>query len=537
MIIASMTRALSIFVVVGGVAIASPAVAAPLFDAQNFQPSSTSNGYLNVDSPFPVGHLGGYAGLFLSYAKDPLVLRDSSGKIAPGGRLVEHQLGLTLVGALSVFRRAEFGLTLPFVPYQATDGTLTPSGKIAAGAIGDLKLDFKVLIWRREWAGRHQLGLGVLGGANFPTGSTSAFAGHGGFGVHLRLLLGYMGPRASATLSFGALLRESRKFYDLNVTHQITIGLAGRVKVWRGLDVMGEVVTAIGVGLPKNTSLQASEAPTEVLAGLRYRTRIGLAPLVAAGGGLGRGYGTPIARAIFGLQYTNPGKAVTLVDRKPNNDRTPDRPPTKPDPTPPPTPPTPPPTPAVVDSDGDGIVDSMDGCPDKKGVMENRGCPDMDSDGDGIVDRLDRCPFDPENYNGVEDEDGCDDGGGPLVRIEGDSIEIKDGIGFESGTLLDSKSFKTLDALGALLRNHPELKKLRVEGHTDNKGSVIENLDLSRDRASTVRRFLVENHRVDGARLIAQGFGADRPIADNKTPQGRAKNRRIEIVILERDSQ
>lgn len=267
----------------------------------------------------------------------------------------------------------------------------------------------------------------------------------------------------------------------------------------------------------------------ELLGGLRYRTKLGLTPLLAAGGGMGRGYGTPEARIIAGLSFTYPGKKVTFVDRRPPSDRVPLTPPKPVD-----KPVEKPTASADVDTDGDGIVDRIDGCPKQKGVMENRGCPDVDSDGDGIVDRLDKCPFDPENYNALDDDDGCDDGGGPLARIEGDVVEIKDPIGFESGTLFDPKSFKSLDALGNLLRNHPELLKIRIEGHTDNKGSPIENLDLSRDRASTVRRFLIENHRIDGARLVAQGFGADKPIADNKTPQGRAKNRRIEIVIVER---
>ncbi len=509
---------------------AAALAAPPQLDAQNFSPSSTSNGYLNVDSPFAGGHLGAYAGLFFSYAKDPLVLRDANGNLPPGGRLIEHQLGMTLVGALSVYGRAEVGLTLPFIPYQATDPTLAPSGRVAAGAVGDIKVDFKLLAWRRRWEGQRSIGFGILGGVNLPSGNTAAFAGHGGFGGHVRLLLGYRAPRGSVSFSFGGLLRESRTFYDLNVTHQLQVGLAGHVNLWRGLDVIGEIVTAIGVGLPRGTGLQGSEVPTEVLAGLRYRTKLGLAPLLAAGGGIGRGYGTPIGRVILGLSFNHPGKAVTLVDRRVNNDRTPPKPAVPAKPTEPVRP-----TPAAdPDTDGDGIVDRIDGCPNQKGVMENRGCPDIDSDGDGIVDRSDKCPFDPENYNAVDDDDGCDDGGGSLARLEGTVIEIKDGIGFESGTLFDPKSFKHLDALGNLLRNHPELTKVRIEGHTDNKGSALENLDLSRDRASTVKRFLVENHRIDGKRIIAQGFGADKPIADNKTPQGRTKNRRIDVVIVER---
>lgn len=509
---------------------ARTASAAPLFDAQTFRPSSTSNGYLNVDSPFVAGHLGGYAGLFLTYARDPLVLRDANGNVAPNGRVIGDQIGLTLVGALSLFRRAEIGVTLPVIVYQSTDATYAP-GPIAATAVGDITLDFKVLAWRRAWTKKRQLGFGILGGVAFPSGKSDAFAGHGGFGAHVRALLGYSAPRGSISFSFGGNLRESRQFYDLNITHQITLALAGHVNVVKGLDFLAEAVTAIGVGLPKGSSLQSSEAPVEILGGIRYRTALGLAPMIAGGGGIGQGYGTPVGRVIFGVTYTNRGKNIQLVDLRVSNERTPPKPkPVEPEP----QKPIEPQKPQVTDTDGDGIVDSMDACPTTKGALENRGCPDVDADGDGIVDRKDKCPFDPENYNGVDDDDGCDDGGGALVRIEGDAVELKEPINFESGTLFEPKSFRVLDALGNLLRNHPELGKVRIEGHTDNRGGVVENLDLSRDRASTVRRFLIENHRVDAARLVAQGFGADKPIADNKTPQGRAKNRRIDVVILER---
>jgi outer membrane protein OmpA-like peptidoglycan-associated protein len=75
---------------------------------------------------------------------------------------------------------------------------------------------------------------------------------------------------------------------------------------------------------------------------------------------------------------------------------------------------------------------------------------------------------------------------------------------------------------------------VRVEGHTDNRGSAIDNLDMSRDRAAAVRRHLIDIGGVDGKRLVAQGFGPDRPIADNKSEAGRAKNRRIDLVIIEK---
>jgi outer membrane protein OmpA-like peptidoglycan-associated protein len=91
-----------------------------------------------------------------------------------------------------------------------------------------------------------------------------------------------------------------------------------------------------------------------------------------------------------------------------------------------------------------------------------------------------------------------------------------------------------LAVVAKLMELHPEILRVRVEGHTDNKGSAIDNLDLSRERAAAVRRHLIDIGGIDGKRLVAQGFGPDRPVGDNKTEAGRAKNRRIELVIIEK---
>jgi outer membrane protein OmpA-like peptidoglycan-associated protein len=85
-----------------------------------------------------------------------------------------------------------------------------------------------------------------------------------------------------------------------------------------------------------------------------------------------------------------------------------------------------------------------------------------------------------------------------------------------------------------IIQLHPEILKLRIEGHTDNKGSPLDLLELSRARAAAVRHWLVDHGHVDGKRLVAEGFGPDRPIADNRDFVGRAKNRRIELVVVQK---
>jgi outer membrane protein OmpA-like peptidoglycan-associated protein len=239
------------------------------------------------------------------------------------------------------------------------------------------------------------------------------------------------------------------------------------------------------------------------------------------------------ARAIFGVKYVTPTRRrvedamPTVVDRVPST--APATNPTPPIATEPIAPPPPP------DRDHDGIPDSADRCPDKAGVAENQGCPDFDSDGDGYVDRLDKCPFEPETWNGVADDDGCPDQPAALAALVGDRLVMYEPILFDrDGRSVDKRSAKLLGIIARILNLHAEILKLRVEGHVDNKMPALEGLELSRARAAAVRRWLIDNGHVDGRRLTAQGYGADRPIADNRDFIGRAKNRRIELVIMQK---
>jgi outer membrane protein OmpA-like peptidoglycan-associated protein len=188
------------------------------------------------------------------------------------------------------------------------------------------------------------------------------------------------------------------------------------------------------------------------------------------------------------------------------------------------------------DADKDGVPDNVDRCPTVKGVPENDGCPDIDSDGDGIIDRLDRCPFEAEVYNGVADEDGCPDDGAALAEIGSGQVAIFEPLQFDKvrgGEKLSPRSERVVAAVGALLKVHTEVKRIRVDGHTDNRGGSVQNLDLSLARAQMVRRYLIEHFNLDPRRVAAQGFGATRPLADNATAAGRARNRRIEFTIVE----
>lgn len=185
-----------------------------------------------------------------------------------------------------------------------------------------------------------------------------------------------------------------------------------------------------------------------------------------------------------------------------------------------------------ADNDEDGISDASDRCPNEPGPRANDGCPVKDADGDGIADINDLCPTVPEVVNNYLDEDGCPDAPPTNVTVTRTRVEIKETIQFETGsaTLLPSSN-RVLDDVAQVL-NDVGTMRLRIEGHTDAEGSDETNLDLSRERATSVRVYL-ESKGIPRDRLESVGKGETEPIDTNRTPSGRARNRRVEFHIIE----
>jgi OOP family OmpA-OmpF porin len=178
------------------------------------------------------------------------------------------------------------------------------------------------------------------------------------------------------------------------------------------------------------------------------------------------------------------------------------------------------------DNDDDKVLDVDDQCPLEKGPEANHGCPDKDADGDGVVDREDNCPDEP----GTAKNHGCKEK--QLVVITEEGLDILDIVYFDtSKAIIQKRSYKLLDNVAAVIIAHPQVGKFRVEGHTDDRGNDDDNLDLSQRRAEAVVKYLVDKG-VPAERLEALGFGETKPLADNKTKAGRAKNRRVEFKII-----
>jgi OOP family OmpA-OmpF porin len=189
--------------------------------------------------------------------------------------------------------------------------------------------------------------------------------------------------------------------------------------------------------------------------------------------------------------------------------------------------------PLPKDTDGDGILDVNDACPTEAGPKSDdptkNGCPPpKDTDGDGIPDNIDKCPNEPETFNGYQDEDGCpDEVPAALKKFTG----VIEGITFKTNSAnLTKKSYDVLDRAVQVLGDYPDTR-IEISGHTDNVGKDEYNKELSQKRADAVKEYFV-NKGIKAERLTAIGFGMEKPIADNKTKAGKAKNRRTEFKLL-----
>ncbi|MCS6913655.1 MAG: OmpA family protein [Myxococcota bacterium] len=185
------------------------------------------------------------------------------------------------------------------------------------------------------------------------------------------------------------------------------------------------------------------------------------------------------------------------------------------------------------DRDQDGVFDDEDLCPDQpQGEVPDparKGCPAGDRDRDQIPDPVDACPDQPGAPHPDPKKHGCPG----LVKMEGGKIVILRPVFFATDEdVILEQSFPVLEAVADALRAQPHIKKIRVEGHTDDRGKKEHNMDLSERRARSVRRFLIERG-IAPERIEAQGFGPTRPIQSNKTAKGRAANRRVDFVIID----
>ena len=465
---------------------ASTAVAAADgLDGERFTPAIGAEGGFVNEHPAVPFHLGWSLGLFLNYARDQVVEVDANDIVI--SRPVETGLTADLVASLGLFGRVELGLALPL--HLVYDGD--PYGALAASAgIGDLRFVPKIALVRSGSLDRHVL-LSLAIPVSVPTGNDDALRGAGGVALGAQLLFaGHLG-KLGLGMDVGYRWRSEHPA-GLPWGDGITFG------PWLSYGLTNELGLRVEAYAEKivGADVDGADFPIEVLGGLEYR--IGSVALYGgASFGLTDGIGDPDFRIIGGVRF-----------RKNAPERQ-----------------------GFRDSDGDGVLDKDDGAPyeaeDIDGFRDDDGVPDPDNDGDGILDGDDECP----ELTGEADHRGCP--ARTYVKIENGQILIIGKVQFQSGsTEIDKNSDPLLDQIAQALDANPQVKKIRIEGYTDNVGGTELNQKLSEQRAASVKSALVKRG-VDGGRLDAHGFGEAKPIGPNSSPGGRQKNRRVEFIIVE----
>jgi OOP family OmpA-OmpF porin len=182
------------------------------------------------------------------------------------------------------------------------------------------------------------------------------------------------------------------------------------------------------------------------------------------------------------------------------------------------------------DGDGDGVLDKDDACPDVAGLKtddpKTNGCPDTDRDKDGIPNDLDACPDQAGPKSDDPKTSGC-----PRVFIKNGLIQILEQPKFDfNKAKIKPESDSLLTEVAKVMTDHPEIMRVRVEGHTDNKGGAAYNVKLSQQRADSVIKWL-SSHGIAADRLVAKGMGLTTPLVPNDTELNRSLNRRVEFHI------
>jgi len=519
-----------------------------------------------------------YGQLGIGYQLYPLrtstVIDDAAVQKRSSHAVIDNHFALYGSAGAELLDRIIVGATFPMTLWQTgqnpdygTPSITNPGQKTTnvttdGAAVGDLRLDLRGVFWRSV---DRQAAVGGQFSLFAPTGNGSRgnFGGDGSTSGMALVTAEYGFKSIIFTANTGVHFRPRNSINDPINASGIGVGNEWRWAVGAfvplrdgkyriGATIFGQT------GIEKDTSIIGdtifTKRNTPIEGDAEFRMKFGQSQQIWGGASLGtailRGYGAPDLRAVLlaGVympifETDAPSPQASLRDKWKSERRSSDRDndgipdeidacPDEPedhqgnDPNDG--------CPNPLDRDGDGIPDKLDACPDKPGQAspdpKKNGCPDDDRDKDGIPNAEDACPDDPGPPNADKAKNGC-----PLVKIEGGVFRLLDQIhfAFNSATILPD-SFPLMQKIADIFNQTPAIKKVAIEGHTDNKGSAVYNKNLSQNRANSVMQWLVQ-HGVAANRLEAHGYGLEKPIADNNTEEGRAANRRVEFHILEED--
>lgn len=497
---------------------------------------------------------------------DRATLRNSSSGV------VDYQLTQYATAGIQFLDRITLAATLPVTWLQGGQNPSYPPGSVLGGpstttvqtdgpGAGDVRLDLRGVIARSD---DRKAAFGAQLGLFLPTGTVSNFGGNGQATTMVAISGEYTWRFITFVGNMGVQFRPKSSINNPRTGQGLGIGNEWRWAAGAFIPLKdgkyrigGTIFGQTGIEGDENIigSTFFTKRNTPIEWNVEGRMKFGPADAwwVGASGGsfiLKDGYGAPDFR-IFGLI----GASMPILDSDPKS----------------------PESKAVqrarwkaqhaADSDHDGIPDDVDACvnepEDKLGADPSDGCPlPPDKDGDGIPDQWDKCPDVAEDKDGIDDGDGCreddfdQDGvadvqdacprapGKPSpnpkqngcpqsFEFDGKIIRIKQQVHFKTGSAeILPDSFPMLQEIADLMKANQSIKRISIEGHTDNKGNADMNLKLSQARSDSVMAWLTQ-HGVESNRLEAHGYGVTRPIETNATAEGRAANRRVEFRISE----
>jgi outer membrane protein OmpA-like peptidoglycan-associated protein len=564
---------LAILVSVLGTASGASAQGSTQIDLNQFRPAELATDGFASSTADGQGHKRFGFMIYLDYSDDALVFEDAA--TGTTSAVVHQQLTGHLAWNLGLWDRLVMYMDLPYHykldPADGAAAALPPSGDFDyllpdGPGIGDIYLGFRGNLYGTrdtafEIALQATMTINVAGLTYDRQRYSGQVAASPYLGGWFELLMTFnAGDVVRIPIQAGYKLGSEGQLVtpDLYVGNEFTFG--GGLLLMLGQDQFMISAEAFGRTAANSTVgwWTREETPVEVLGGFKYLHPKGFVIGVSGSAGVTPGYGAPDWRAVSMIGFTMPEKQP-------------------------------------LDSDGDGILDEVDECPneaeDFDGFQDEDGCPDPDNDGDGVLDVNDGCPNDPEDIDGFEDEDGCpdpdNDGDGildvddecpnepgppenngcpdpdrdgdgvpdrvdncpdepgtvenhgcqeaQLVVIGAGKLEILEKVYFKTGSRkLQKRSFALLDNVAKVMNAHPEIEIIRVEGHSDSTGSLKFNMKLSKMRADTVVRYLVGRGKVTRERLMSEGFGPTRPLVpDAKTKEDLAQNRRVEFHIVD----
>lgn len=488
----------------------------PALQLQRFRPAPGQADYITVFGTGVAEHLDWNVGAYFNYGDNPMQLGAYE---RPGEQTVVYQANLDMLASIGLFDLLEVGLVIPWTMRQRSRDLrpILPPGSpsrtdLTRTDLNDLRFLSKLQLLGLE---DNTIALSLVAAGSVPLVGSNSLTSDGGIGAEGLVVGEYVFRetiRTSANLGF-RYRPGSRQIRASILGNEVVWGLGVHSPfLTDNLDALAEVVGAVSVqSRPDHLSgISPGEVPTEVKGALRYGFDPDWSVTTGMSAGLGDGIGAPSWRFFVGIS----GKWATGGWWN-------------------------------VDYNRPRFQGETDPCDPR--VRERQmgrlrfdpaDCPDVPSPTSDPLDTawLDEPVESPDRewFERMEQKEESVEGDAALRQ---GAIIITENVIFETGSAeIDASSHQLLDDVATLIKRHDEIRLIRIDGHTDSVGNAQMNLQLSEERAASVRQYLI-NEGVQGYRMRAVGFGEENPIGDNATEEGREQNRRVEFNILEMETE